>query len=78
MPTPASSSALRPPSSIAGVSAKLQRLLMKVCSWQSAPECGNTQRSRGTPSVAAFSALHMISAAPMSTSLLEFMYFVYG
>src|SRR6476620_12315240 len=37
-----------------------------------------TQRSCGTPSAAAFSAEHTMTAAAMSTSLLEFMYLVYG
>ncbi len=60
------------------MSAKLQRWEMYGCSWQSVPEWGNTQRSRGTPNASARAALHMMSAAAMSTSLLEFIDFVYG
>ena len=78
MPIPASWSACAPPSAIAGVSANVHRLLMNGCSWQSLPDSGNTHRSRGTPSDSARSTEHMISAAAMSTSLLEFMYFGYG
>ena len=63
---------------MAGVSANDQRLLTNWCSWQSVPACTNTHRSRGTPNDSAFSAEHMITAAAMSTSLFEFMYFVYG
>jgi hypothetical protein len=78
MPMPASSSALRPPSSTAGVAAKSQRWDRNGCSLQSVPAWGNTHRSSGTPSWRARSTLHMISAAAMSTSLLEFIVFVYG
>jgi hypothetical protein len=60
------------------VSLNVQRLLMNWCSWQSVPEWTNTHRSSGTPSDRAFSTEHMISAAAMSTSLFEFMYFGYG
>ena len=60
---------------MAGVSANDQRLEMNWCSWQSLPDTGNTHRSRGTPSASACSTEHMISAAAMSTSLFEFMYF---
>ena len=42
------------------------------------PECGNTQRSSAMPRRRAASTEHMISAAPMSTSLLEFISFGYG
>ena len=42
------------------------------------PLCGNTQRSRGTPSASARSTEHRITAAPCSTALLEFSRFVYG
>ena len=64
-----------PPSSIAGVRANVSRFDTNLCSWQSAPECGNTQRSSDTPSRRAASTEHMMIAAPMSTSLFEFMYF---
>ena len=78
MPTPARSSAARPPARMAGVSQNDHRLETKGCSWQSAPACGNTHRSSGTPSDRARSTEHMISAAAWSTSLLEFMYLGYG
>ena len=74
MPTPARSSACLPPSSIAGVRANVSRLETYGCSWQSVPECGNTHRSRLTPRRSAASTDVMMIAAPMSTSLLEFMY----
>ena len=78
MPTPASSSARLPPSSMAGVRANVSRLETYGCSWQSVPESGNTQRSRLTPRRSAASTEHMMIAAAMSTSLLEFMYLRYG
>ena len=78
MPMPASSSTARPPARMAGVSENVQRCETKGCSWQSAPACGKTQRSSGTPSARARSTEHMITAAAWSTSLLLFMYFGYG
>ena len=42
------------------------------------PACGNTHRSSDTPSRRAASTEHMITAAPMSTWLFEFISFGYG
>ena len=56
----------------------MSRCETNACSWQSVPLCGNTQRSAPMPSRPAAPAEHMITAAAMSTSLLEFMHFVYG
>ena len=78
MPTPASSRARRPPSSIAGVRANVSRWDTNLCSWQSVPDCGNTQRSSAMPNRRAASTEHMMIAAPMSTSLFEFIDFGYG
>ncbi len=78
IPTPARLSAARPPARTAGVWLNDHRLETNGCSWQSAPEWGNTQRSSGTPRDRARPAEHMSSAAAWSTSLLEFMYLGYG
>ena len=63
---------------MAGVSASDQRWETNGCSWQSAPACGNTQRSSGTPSAARPLGGAHDHRRGLSTSLLEFMYFGYG
>ena len=78
MPMPASSSVRRPASSIAGVRMNDSRCDTYMCSWARAPAWRNTQRSVGTPSARARSTEHTSSAAPMSTSLLEFISLGYG
>src|SRR5262245_11430486 len=75
---PARLSSRGPPMRTDGDELKSSRLDTKPLSWQSTPACRNTHRSSLTPSRRACSTEHMMRAADMSTSLLEFMYFGYG
>ena len=51
---------------------------MNWCSWQSVPDVDEHPAVLGDAERRAVSTEHMISAAAMSTSLLEFMYFGTG
>src|SRR4051794_8772589 len=75
---PANPRAFSPEIRTAGDECKLSRLDTYRWSWESAPLWRKIHRSSAMRSERAFSTEHMMSAAAMSTSLLEFMYFGYG